>query len=400
MRRFTQPFIAAVSVNFRGPRYTQKTTMKEMYKFTKKTWPDFPYEKEMKEMFNSLQVKQRTMHFNPKAIFIPPNKSNMIQSQEKSREINTKILIAPIKQVLKRSNILPIDLKMHMFHSTLIGVPTYDVNVNNYFRFSKYINRIPLAPMGCLGGVSLVTRGVALLKDESCPAILLSATERFSESWGSGLNGDYADLLNDAKSMSSKTSMTKKKKMLTKMRQFWISAGLFGDGAAALVLMNPLHANHLNYSTTFLNPQVIDSIPFTVPNTDHIVKVYRTMAGMVAYVDQELTNVLSNHLPHVVAKLLDTHNLSVENVKRWIIHPGGPKILKTVEKMFSLSVKDLQHSWNSLQDNGNCASVSVLDVLHRTMYCKNKNDAPVAGDIGIMLAIGPGITIEVILLKW
>jgi alkylresorcinol/alkylpyrone synthase len=50
---------------------------------------------------------------------------------------------------------------------------------------------------------------------------------------------------------------------------------------------------------------------------------------------------------------------------------------------------------NSLRNNGNLSSVSVLDVLRANMA-----DPPPAGSIGLMVAMGPASCSELVLLEW
>jgi len=56
----------------------------------------------------------------------------------------------------------------------------------------------------------------------------------------------------------------------------------------------------------------------------------------------------------------------------------------------------LDVSWCSLRDVGNLSSASVLHILERTLADR----APASGTPGLLMAIGPGVCAEFVLLNW
>ncbi len=92
---------------------------------------------------------------------------------------------------------------------------------------------------------------------------------------------------------------------------------------------------------------------------------------------------------------LADHDLSLAGISAWVCHPGGPKVLDSIEGALGLSPEALVHSRNSMRDNGNISSASVLDVLRRTVA-----EPPAEGAFGVMLAMGPGFSFELLLLQW
>ena len=65
------------------------------------------------------------------------------------------------------------------------------------------------------------------------------------------------------------------------------------------------------------------------------------------------------------------------------------------ENALDLPANALDRTRNSLRNNGNLSSVSVLDILHATVA-----DPPPSGSIGLMIAMGPGFSSELVLLGW
>ena len=87
--------------------------------------------------------------------------------------------------------------------------------------------------------------------------------------------------------------------------------------------------------------------------------------------------------------------LGCADISTWVCHSGGPKVLESVENTLGLPPQALAHSRNSMRENGNMSSVSVLDVLRRTVA-----EPPSAGAFGVMLAMGPGFSFELLVLQW
>ena len=118
-------------------------------------------------------------------------------------------------------------------------------------------------------------------------------------------------------------------------------------------------------------------------------------SGLQMVLDKEVPNVISDHFPKIVHPFLEANQTSIEEVDHLIFHPGGKKIVQTVEELFGSLGKDINITKAVLKDFGNMSSATVLYVLERFM----KNN-PKQGDLGLMLSFGPGFTAQRILLKW
>jgi len=113
--------------------------------------------------------------------------------------------------------------------------------------------------------------------------------------------------------------------------------------------------------------------------------------------------VMSRDVPHMadaylgdeVVRFLADHGLITEDISTWICHPGGPKVLDAIERAVGLPPEANVRSRESMRENGNFSSASVLDVLHRTLATP-----PPEGSLGVMLAMGPGFSFELLLLSW
>ena len=97
-----------------------------------------------------------------------------------------------------------------------------------------------------------------------------------------------------------------------------------------------------------------------------------------------------------VKGFLGDHGLAISDVSAWICHPGGPKVIETIQSVLGLDEYALGLTWQSLHDVGNLSSASVLHVLRDTMTQR----PPEPGAWAVLMAMGPGFCSELVLLRW
>jgi alkylresorcinol/alkylpyrone synthase len=79
-----------------------------------------------------------------------------------------------------------------------------------------------------------------------------------------------------------------------------------------------------------------------------------------------------------------------------LVHPGGPKVIEALEDGLDLPDEALMLSWETLAEAGNISSASVLVILDKFM----KRSQPKAGEYGVLMAMGPAFSAELVLLQW
>ena len=166
-----------------------------------------------------------------------------------------------------------------------------------------------------------------------------------------------------------------------------VATALFGDGAAAVI------ATGANRRPA--GPKVIATRSRLYPDTEDVMGWDIGSDGFRIKLSVKVTTVAEKYLGGDVRKFLADHGLSTADISTWVCHPGGPKVIDAVENVLGLPENALDRTRESLRDNGNLSSVSVLDVLHATMA-----DPPPPGSIGLMIAMGPGFCSELVLLRW
>ena len=167
-----------------------------------------------------------------------------------------------------------------------------------------------------------------------------------------------------------------------------VSTSLFGDGAGMALIGGSQSAEAgptLLDTETFCDYQTLGHMTFNM--TDH---------GFRMYLSSYVADVLAANINEFVNRLLLRNNLRCEDVKFWAIHPGSKRIVEYIQEKLKLSDDQVSYSLQTLRDYGNMSSATVLFVLDRIM----REGTPRRGDYAVMMAFGPGLTMESILLKW
>jgi alkylresorcinol/alkylpyrone synthase len=167
-----------------------------------------------------------------------------------------------------------------------------------------------------------------------------------------------------------------------------ISTGLFGDGAAAVVVAGS--------ETGLDGPQVIDTRSTFYPHTERVMGWDISERGFQIVLSPEVPQVIENNLRSDVDHFLSDHGLNRNDISSWIIHTGGPKVLDAVANALELKDGELEASWKCLDRVGNLSSASVLVVLED--FLANRRGEP--GSYGLMAAMGPGFCSELVLVRW
>jgi predicted naringenin-chalcone synthase len=112
-----------------------------------------------------------------------------------------------------------------------------------------------------------------------------------------------------------------------------------------------------------------------------------------------IPSLLRESAPGFVDRLLAGTGVEVGDIRHWVMHPGGPRIVDKVGAAFGLSDQQLRPSRQALRDYGNCSSATVLLAL-RQLLTGNVHERPAPGDHAILIAFGPGLTTEAALLRF
>ena len=120
-----------------------------------------------------------------------------------------------------------------------------------------------------------------------------------------------------------------------------------------------------------------------------------TNSGLQMVLDIEVPETIASHFPTIIHPFLEKSKLKIENIDHLIFHPGGKKIVQTVEALFSGLGKNIDDTKEVLRLYGNMSSATVLYVLEQIM-----DNQPKEGEKGLMLSFGPGFSAQRVLLQF
>ncbi len=165
-----------------------------------------------------------------------------------------------------------------------------------------------------------------------------------------------------------------------------ISTILFGDGAAAAVITGrPAKGPSILGSESYLFPDSIDAMGFDLRDT-----------GFHIVLSKEVPELIRGRIGGLVDGFLAQHALTRKEIKAYVLHPGGQKLLSYMEEVLGVCHHQVEPSWDMLRDYGNLSSASVLFVLNEWLVRGQMN----VGDRGLLAAFGPGFSAEMLLLQW
>ncbi|MEO8275168.1 MAG: 3-oxoacyl-[acyl-carrier-protein] synthase III C-terminal domain-containing protein [Thermoanaerobaculia bacterium] len=177
-----------------------------------------------------------------------------------------------------------------------------------------------------------------------------------------------------------------------------VASGLFGDGAAAAVVVGDERARSLaqraNAAPT--GPEIVATRSIFYPHSERVMGWDITETGFQIVLSADVPKVVEEHLRGDVDAFLAERNLTRGDISSWVCHPGGPKVLEAMENALETPPGALELTWKSLREVGNLSSTSVLLVLEATLAERR----PPAGALGMLLALGPGFCSELVLLRW
>ena len=255
-----------------------------------------------------------------------------------------------------------------IFFASVTGIasPTIDARLINLMPFPTSVKRTPIFGLGCVAGAAGIARASDYVRAFPDQIALLLSVELCSLTWQDG-DQSIANL---------------------------ISCGLFGDGAAAVVITGDDVV--LPASKAVPGPSILATGSTFYRKTEYVMGWDIGDTGFTIVLSPDVPKVVIDNLRGDVESFLAENGIGLGDVASWIFHSGGPKVLEAVEASLELPKDALKGSWDSLREVGNLSAASVLMVLADTL--ENHRGAP--GSYSILAAMGPGFCLELVLLQW
>lgn len=346
--------IAAVTKQL--PKYSRETSdILPLVEFWLQNQDD-RFQRKVLKIFEGAAVDKRYSIMDPEEVFVASSfeDKNAIYVRE-VKKLGTQVL----KKALKKTGWAADSLDYIITVScTGIMIPSLDAYIINDLDLRQDIVRLPVTEMGCAAGVSGIIYAKNFLKANPNKRAAVIAVE-----------SPTATFQLDDYSMAN-----------------MVSAAIFGDGAACVLLSSENDAK---------GPKIIGEDMYHFKDATQMMGFDLTNHGLKMILDPAVPNTIAEHFPKIIHPFLEKNNSSIEKVNHLIFHPGGRKIVQTVEELFGALGKNIDDTREVLRLYGNMSSVTVLYVLERFLE-KNLEK----GEQGIMLSFGPGFSAQRVLLEW
>lgn len=244
--------------------------------------------------------------------------------------------------------------------TTGLSTPSIDALIINKLRLNENINRMAIFGLGCGGGVAGFSKASVLAKANQNAVVLLVTVELCSLTF---LRNDYS-------------------------KSNFIGSSLFADGVAACIITGDNYQNKTKSEITYLATQS---------------KIYYDSLDVMGweFMDNGFKVLFSSDIPTIIAKnvhnditsFLGKHHLKLSDIKNFIFHPGGKKVLTAYEEALKVPGDFLKNTREVMTENGNMSSCTVLYVLERFFSQGFENG------YGLMVSMGPGFSCEMVLLQ-
>jgi alkylresorcinol/alkylpyrone synthase len=347
--------IASVGSAF-PPHYYDQETLLEAFK---RLWADQVFHLER------LEALHRKVLVGGRHLAVPLEEYAGLDAWGKANDTWIRVAVEvgerAVRDGLARAGLTAADVDALYFVSTTgIATPSIDALLVNRLGLPSRVKRVPIFGLGCAAGAAGMARAADYLRAYPEEVAVLLSVELCS---------------------------------LTLQPQDFsipnlIASGLFGDGAAAAVVVGEARAAS--------GPRVIATRSIFYPDSEGIMGWAISERGFQVVLSAELPDLVRRQVGDDVDRFLSDHGLTRGEIASWVCHPGGPKILEAMQEALELDGSALELTWRTLQERGNLSSASVLLVLQETM----ERARPAAGSYGMMMAMGPGFCSELLLLLW
>lgn len=347
------PFIAAVSkidLPYKTDQQEVKKQARDMFLV------NFPEVDRLIFAFDNTEIKYRNL-CKPLSYYASAN-----TFEERNNEyisIALTFSVQAIEDCVQKAKISKEDITDILFVSTTgLATPSMDALIINKLRLSPNINRIPIWGLGCGGGVSGMGKANMLAKANPAAIVLLVAVELCSLTL---IKSDYS-------------------------KSNFIGSSLFSDGIAACIIKgdNYRGKNDISYvaSSSKLYYDSLDVMGWDFQDT-----------GFKVLFSKDIPTFINEHIGKDIEQFLAKHALQLSDIKNFIFHPGGKKVLDAYTHALKVEGDFMKKTREVMNDYGNMSSATVLYVLEKFM-----REGFETG-YALMLAMGPGFSSEVVLLK-
>ena len=320
--------------------------------------PSFPQVERMMSAFDNTEIKIRNLC---KPLDYYASTHSFQEQNEEYIRISLEYSVKAIEVCIAAAGIKKEEITDIIFISTTgLATPSLDALIINTMKLNVNISRTPIFGLGCAGGVAGFAKASILAKVNPEAVVLLVAVELCSLTY---LRNDFS-------------------------KSNFIGSSLFADGVAALIITGDNQKNKTKSEIKFLSTQ--SKLYY---HTEDVMGWEFMDKGFKVLFSQDIPTIISKNIYNDVSSFLWEHRLKISDIKNFIFHPGGKKILTAYDETLNVEGDFLKNTREVMNDNGNMSSPTVLYVLERFFTQGFENG------YGLMVSMGPGFSSEMVLLQ-
>ncbi|MGI9530644.1 type III polyketide synthase [Lutimonas sp.] len=348
--------VKIVSVAKALPKYTRNTKDIIPYLDLWLSGQESRFRRKIIKIFENAGVDKRYSIMDAEEVF---HKTSFEEKNDIYERETVILAESSLKKSLRKSSLEAKDIDFLITVScTGIMIPSLDAYLINRLDMKQDTVRLPVTEMGCAAGVSGIIYAKNFLKANPGKRAAVVAVE-----------SPTATFQLDDFSMVN-----------------MVSAAIFGDGAATVILSSCEEDR---------GPVIVDEAMYHFYHAEQMMGFKLRNTGLQMILDKSVPETIASHFPAIVHPFLEKNQVQIADVDHLIFHPGGKKIVQTVESLFGSLGKNINDTKEVLRLYGNMSSVTVLYVLQRFLERDIKE-----GDLGLMLSFGPGFSAQRVLLQW
>jgi alkylresorcinol/alkylpyrone synthase len=285
---------------------------------------------------------------------------NFAEKNEVYVEMAIELGKTAILDCLSKLGLEPQVIDHILFVSTTgLATPSVDARLVNNLALRKDIRRTPVWGLGCAGGVSGLARAFEFTRAFPDKRALVLALELCSLTF----------LRNDL----SKSNL--------------VATSLFGDGAAAVLVSGE--------GTGDGGPAIIGSRSTIWYDSLDVMGWELNQHGLKVLFSRDIPTIVSEWVLPSLLEFLEENGITLKDLTHLIAHPGGTKVLEAYRQTLGLTNGQLDRARDVLTRFGNMSSPTVLFVLKEFIEARAVGE----GEYGLVTALGPGFSSEMLLIR-
>ena len=280
------------------------TVAKALPKYTRNTKDIIPYlnvwlegqesrfKRKIIKIFENAGVDKRYSIMDAEEVF---NKSSFEEKNDIYEKETIILGESCLKKALDQSSLVAQDIDFLITVScTGIMIPSLDAYLINRLKMKQDVVRLPVTEMGCAAGVSGIIYAKNFLKANPGKRAAVVAVESPTATFQ----------LEDFSMVNM------------------VSAAIFGDGAAAVILSSCEEDS---------GPVIVDEAMYHFYDAEQMMGFKLRNTGLQMILDKSVPETIASHFPDIVHPFLEKNKINIEDVDHLIFHPGGKNMVQTVE---------------------------------------------------------------------